>query len=252
MGSFMIMWILMLVVCGGAFLMKDKLAGMFSDPEYTRKHNLAMEKINSDYVGVLTEYVNDEQTFKFLKDITGEENIKGILNCKKQRSIMSAMTGAAKAVASGVVKIEVGTKYWLVMGKETIYNVQSDTKTKKWVVLKTFKKSEIEKIDIKKWNMVDDLKQAQKFKLEGGWVSGDGADNSKLKKVIITLDNEKEEFFCYENIFSGTTLTQKKAMSRWSDLKTLSEKDVLENILIYTIPTKTFESLAQEYNGTLE
>ncbi len=251
MPTLIMLWVIV-VIAVVAYTMKDKIAGMFSDPEYTRKSNLANEKINGDYQGVLTEYVNDKNTFKFLKDITGEKDIKGIVICKKQRSLASAMTGVAAAAISGVVTVEVGTKYWLVIGKDTIYNVQTDTETNAWEVLKTFKKSEIEKIDVKKGNVMDDLKQAQKFDLSGGGKSGDGADNSKLKKVVITLGDKKEEFFCYEAIFAGTTLTQKKAMSRGADLKKLSEKDVLETMLTYTIPQKTFELLAQEYNGTLE
>lgn len=231
-------------------LFKDKWIAKFRNPEYERKYNLAIERFANEYDQIFAKYIDDKEALAWVKNIVDDPKITGILVTKKQRSIASSLGGAALAGLTGVVKVEVETLYYLVLGEKGIYNIQVDENSLQGQILKFFPNEDIKAVNVKKWNMFDDLKQAQKLKLSGGGTSWDGADNSDLKKVVIELVDEKnEEFFCYEVIRDGKIGANMLAWGK--DLDLMDEDGVVEQLLWNEIPKKTFEKLTTRFHGTL-
>lgn len=131
-------------------LFKDKWIAKFRNPEYERKYNLAIERFANEYDQIFAKYIDDKEALAWVKNIVDDPKITGILVTKKQRSIASSFGGAALAGLTGVVKVEVETLYYLVLGEKGIYNIQVDENSLQGQILKFFPNEDIKAVNVKK------------------------------------------------------------------------------------------------------
>lgn len=246
MNPLVIVWIIVAIFVV-IYSIKDKITVWLSNPEYERKYSLAIEKINASYIDILALYVQDETIFRIFQEIIWDENIEGILRCKEQND--TKIIGDTKTFVSGAKRLKIGMEYFLVIGENTIYNIQLDAESNTWSIIKIFPKTKIKNIIIRPWTkelLYWEITQTQKITL----LLKDKPVNVQEAVAENNENKNKEKFICYDVISKGK-INKEKTMVLWASLDKQTETDVLEWILTYTIPQKTFEKLAQEYNETI-
>lgn len=166
MTLFLFPLLIIFVICGIALLLKNQIASTMTNPEYEHNLLLAQQQLEMEYERLFQQYLYTPETLEYIPAAIPDLEIKGVLACKKQTSIAESMLGGVVTTLSGFAKIEHDLCYYLVMGKNTLYNFQYNIKTKRGKILKQFPRSEILTLTINKATFFDDLKQPKKFKLQ--------------------------------------------------------------------------------------